>query len=164
MKKRLARSKKEAITRIYCNQKNNSKRRGHNPPTYSKQDLKDWLYSSEKFHHLFHLWENSNYDPSLRVSIDRVDDSLPYSMGNIQVSTWGENNSKGNCHRKNGTIKSQNKEVEQVFDGVVVATYHSMSEAERQTGIPNSSISQCCNNKCTHAGGYEWKFKIGTTS
>ncbi len=55
--------------------------------------------------------------------------------------------------------KSTSKIVYQ-FDhnGVFVNEYLSVSEANRQTDISNSSISQVCNGKLNHAGGYLWSY------
>ena len=43
------------------------------------------------------------------------------------------------------------------MSGNLVATYHSMMEAERQTGIRNSNISQCTRGLRHTAGGYIWR-------
>jgi hypothetical protein len=37
-------------------------------------------------------------------------------------------------------------------------TYSSASAVQRETGICQSHISQCCNGKRKTAGGYHWKF------
>ena len=46
-------------------------------------------------------------------------------------------------------------------DGKFVNEYHSISEAERNTGIYQSNIVQCCKNRKRYksAGGYIWKYK-----
>lgn len=44
-------------------------------------------------------------------------------------------------------------------DGKLINTYKSTMDAERQTGICNQSISECCNGgRCKSAGGFIWKF------
>lgn len=43
-------------------------------------------------------------------------------------------------------------------NGAIINTFTSMSEAERKTGIFNSSISNCCKGKRKTAGGYIWKY------
>lgn len=40
-----------------------------------------------------------------------------------------------------------------------VAEYPSAREAEIQTGINVSNISECCNGKRNYAGGYIWQYK-----
>lgn len=49
----------------------------------------------------------------------------------------------------------------QMFDkstGELLATFPSLREAERVTGINQSNISQCCLGKYKSAGGYIWKY------
>jgi hypothetical protein len=40
----------------------------------------------------------------------------------------------------------------------LIEVYPSAREAERQTGICNTSIIQCCKSKIKTAGGYIWKY------
>lgn len=42
-------------------------------------------------------------------------------------------------------------------DGEFIATYPSIMEAERQTGICNGNISACCNGRYKSAGGFIWR-------
>ena len=51
------------------------------------------------------------------------------------------------------------KEVQQLKDGQVLATYPSIKEAERITGINNSNIVRVCQGKRKTAGGYQWRYK-----
>ena len=49
----------------------------------------------------------------------------------------------------------------QMFDkstSELLATFPSLSEAKRVTGINQSNISQCCLGKYKSAGGYIWKY------
>lgn len=58
--------------------------------------------------------------------------------------------------------KDQSKPVLQfTMDGTFVAEYPSLSEAERQTGVSQGSISRCCNGHphYSHAGSFVWKWK-----
>ena len=51
------------------------------------------------------------------------------------------------------------KAVEQLtVDGEVIATYPSMKEAGRKTGIRDGNISKCCNGTAKTAGGYIWRY------
>lgn len=47
----------------------------------------------------------------------------------------------------------------QISDGIVIAEYSSLKDAERKTGISSKNICCCCNGKTTTAGGYEWRYK-----
>ena len=42
---------------------------------------------------------------------------------------------------------------------IIINEFRNGKEAERQTGIYQSSISRCCNGKLPSAGGYIWKYK-----
>lgn len=65
-------------------------------------------------------------------------------------------------HRKAHTEESvivKSKPVAQYTkNGEFVSNYPSGAEAERQTGICNSHILECCNGKRKSAGGYLWMF------
>ena len=45
-------------------------------------------------------------------------------------------------------------------NGEFIAEYPSAREAERTTGISNSSICQCCKGKRKSCGGYIWKYRL----
>lgn len=59
---------------------------------------------------------------------------------------------------KFGKDNPLSKAVLQIKNGRVVKKFGGIAEAERQTGINHSHISQCCNGKQITAGGYEWRF------
>lgn len=163
-KKNLAvfqRSKRGVASKIYGHQLSSSYRRGHEAPRYTRDDLLDWLMSQKLFHHLFHLWEISNYDKYLKPSVDRKEDKLGYTFSNIQLMTWGENDTKANRDKKSGKLSYSSIPVSQYSsNGVLLAVYHSLSQAARVTGATKSAISKCCNNKPKHrtAGGFIWKY------
>jgi hypothetical protein len=148
------------ITRIYGNQRGNSKQRGDDMPTYSKQKLKEWLFSQKKFHDLYDNWKASNYDRMLAPSCDRLDDYLPYNLDNLQLTTWQENYDKGNLDRKNGKNNKHNKTVLQFsMSGEFMAEYHSSMEAVRQTHVNRSNMNACCRGERKSTGGFIWKYK-----
>ncbi len=141
-------TKKGVVTLIFKTQNKNSIKRGHTPPLYTKKDLKDWLYSQELFHHLFHLWEISGYDKMLKPSIDRIDNSLGYSFSNIQLMTWREN-----------TAKEYRPVLQYSKDGVFINEFISGQHASNYTGITQSNVSRCCSGYRKTAGGFIWKYK-----
>ena len=51
--------------------------------------------------------------------------------------------------------KSKSKLVRCIETGIV---YYGAREAERQTGINQSSISKCCKGKQKTAMGYHWEY------
>lgn len=44
-------------------------------------------------------------------------------------------------------------------DGHLIKIWDTQKEASRVTGIPQASISACCNSKLKTAGGYRWSFR-----
>lgn len=78
---------------------------------------------------------------------------------NINYGTRNEKVSKALTKPKK-PIKSKLKPVYKYsLDGKLIATYLSISEAARQTGISKGNISQCCNGRLKTAGGFIWRFK-----
>ena len=61
----------------------------------------------------------------------------------------------------NTCIKQLKSVLQFTRQGEFVAEFPSIHEAERQTKIPQSNISMCCNGdkKYSHAGGYVWRYK-----
>lgn len=161
--KQYRRTKEGVAITIYSHQRGSSKKRGHEVPTYSKDDLREWLFNQEKFHYLFENWERSGYLKALKPSVDRIDDSIGYTMTNIQLMTWRENNKKAHSDMRGRKlvyeIKSGKAVRQYTRDGAYIAEYVSVREAERQTGADNRRISMCCNGKRNHTGGFKWEFK-----
>jgi len=94
------RTKKGKICKIYLKQVQSSKKRNMPLPTYSKEELYEWLMASQEFHHIFNLWIISGYDTRLAPSIDRANPYKPYTFDNIEIMTWNENDIKGRAERK----------------------------------------------------------------
>lgn len=68
-----------------------SKRRGFPPPQLnSRKSFEKWARENN----LDVLWErfvSSNFDSRLKPSIDRIDNSKPYTVDNMRLVTWQEN-------------------------------------------------------------------------
>jgi len=94
------RTKEGLIARLYYAQKCNSKQRSFRPPEYTKEELKEWLYSQSLFHLLYSEWKQSDYKTSLRPSVDRINDYIHYCLPNIQLLTWKDNAAKPRPRRK----------------------------------------------------------------
>jgi len=154
------RTKSGVASRIYGGQKQSSKRKGYPMPTYSKNELLEWLMSQEQFHTLYDNWKRLDYQTMYKPSVDRVDDYLGYTMSNIQLMTWGENHKKYTEEAKIGKNQKSGKAVVQYDKQLTpVAEYHSIMFASKQTGIQRRSIAACCAGKGETAGGFKWKFK-----
>jgi len=77
--------------------------------------------------------------------------------------TWKQNESKGHSDRKKGINNKSNKSVIQYDTSLtIIKEYHSLTEAERQTGVNHSNISACCLQKYGRKtlGGFIWKYKF----
>lgn len=63
--------------------------------------------------------------------------------------------------RKSDPDNPPNKRAVCMFskDGVFIRSFISQREAERQTGIHNTNISDCCSGRHKTAGGYKWKYE-----
>lgn len=148
------------IGRMHQNQVRSSKIRKHPMPNYAKQELIDWCLAQPLYHELHKTWKRSGYETNLAPSCDRIDDYKPYTLDNIKLVTWGDNNRKSHADRKQGINNKASKEVVQysIRRKTKVAAYFSAREAERTTGINNANIIQCCRGKAQTAGGYKWRY------
>jgi len=147
-------------SRIYASQVLHSKNRNHSIPEYSKNDLKEWLASQRLFYEIYDKWVESNYGKKLIPSVDRINDNEGYSIDNIQLMTWGENELRAYSCRKDGIIKGQSVSVLQFdLDDNFIKEYHSQSQAYRETGVGQWNISGVCIGRKETAGGFKWKYK-----
>jgi len=159
------RTKDGLIAKIYSSQRGNSKQRKHNPPTYTKQELKEWLFNQDLFHELFDKWVDSGYLKDLIPSVDRKKDDIEYTMDNIQLLTWVENEQKHNNDIRSAESKHGNKPQKAVIQydkqKNEIARFVSTMEAYRKTGVNQGDISSCCLSKLKSAGGFIWEYQNG---
>lgn len=156
------RTKEGLVGRMYSGQKSNYKSKGYIPVSYTKQELYDWIILQSNFNKLYNQWVDSGFKKLLIPSVDRIDDYKGYSLENIQLMTWGDNKRKGEKDRVNGINNKASKSVSQYdINNKKIKSFHSMSEAERITGVSSKRISEACDitkiNKT--AGGYIWKLE-----
>jgi len=154
-------TKNGLISNMYSNQKNNSKRRGHNPPLYSFCEFKEWVLSKNEFHSLYDFWVLNNYDKRHTPSVDRKDDYIGYCFDNIQITNWESNSKKFGIDMINGINTKQCKSVLQYdFNGNFIKEFYSIAQASRETKI-NGILGCVSNNPIKSAGGFVWKYKNG---
>lgn len=157
-----SRTPKGLVTSIYKSQKQSSVKRGHAMPTYSKQELSQWVLTHELFEMLYKDWCASGYDKYKKPSVDRLDDYCGYTLENIQLVTWFDNNTKGHVDRKSGKNTKQSKSVLQFeLDGTFLKEHHSLSEAGRENNMSFKNIHQAIigRNGSKQSGGFIWKYK-----
>jgi len=154
-------TKRGLVTVLYGSQRFNSKMRNHPPPSHSKSEFAEWLYSKTLFHELYDTWKASGYIKKLKPSCDRIDDYIGYSLSNMQIMTWEDNHKKYMKDAKAGVnLKGC---IPVIGTHIVTGTksyFFSIAEAERVTNINHTHISDCAHGKRNTAGGYRWSVDV----
>lgn len=141
--------------RLWHHNTKNSIKRGHPAPTYSQQELEDWITSQPNFNDLYQEWVDSDFNQFSSVSIDRLDNSKGYSFENIQLVSFQVNcdNAYRDVRHKvlhNPTLLNGGHRAVTRFTlkGTPICSYISMSAAAEYLGSDrHQSISSCCLGK-----------------
>ena len=156
------RTKAGVISEIYSGQKGSSKKRGHIPPEYSKEELTKWLFSQQLFHSIYKIWVDSGYKSRLKPSVDRKCDSSHYHLFNIQLMNWGENYDKSRLDMRIGRLIHGNRPQKAIIqydrDGNLIANHVSQAEASRVTGVSQGNLNNVLKGKGKTLGGFIWKY------
>ena len=137
---------------------------GKNTGGYLHVDLyKDGHEKTVKIHRL--VAEAFIPNPNNLDTINHKDeDKTNNTVSNLEWMSQKDNINYGTRNKRlseaNINHPSLSKQV-QMFDkktGELLATFPSIREAERVTGINKGHISQCCNGKRKSAGGYVWRY------
>jgi len=158
-------TKEGLVSCIYSDQRHNSKDRGYGMPVYTNKELREWLFNQEKFHELYDLWVASGYSKNAVPSCDRIDDYKGYSLDNIRITTWHENQFRYFEDSYNGINNKQNVAILQ-YDKKwnFIKEYYSVSNASRSIGVKNpvtarKNISMAAHGVNPSAYGYIWVLK-----
>jgi hypothetical protein len=151
-------SKDGVITQIYHQQRQNSVIRNHPIPSYSKQELYDWLISNPQFHILFDNWIKSGYKKEFAPSCDRVSSLRPYSFDNLQLDTFAQNLKNENYEMMQGIIGRAIPVIGTSIKTGASLSFISASQAQRKLGFHKSHISACCLGKRKSTGRYTWRY------
>ena len=114
-------------------------------------DLVDWT-------------EDAKGKPFDELQVNHKDQNkLNNCVNNLEWCTASYNVNYGDRNKKVSEWHKQNNKVRKAvlqftLDGKFVAEYPSVKEAERQTGIFDTSIIRCCKGKGHTAGGYVWRY------
>jgi len=142
---RIRRTKDGVVNTMYSHQRGSSKKRNHAMPTYTKQELKDWLFSQEKFHTLYDNWKRLDYQSEYKPSVDRLDERIGYTMANIQLVSWGENNRNHSIGIELETSSKFTRPIKQyTLEGELIEEFISVAEASRQLYISTGQIIGVC--------------------
>lgn len=153
------RTKSAVIRRIYNAQVERSKIKMLDKPSYSRQELENWLLDDWIFNLLFDNWKNTGFKKDMKPSTDRLNDYIGYTFENIRIVTWEENNSKGNYDQRNGNNNKSNHGVVQYFiDGKFIKAHCSIISASRLTKVDRGGITNTCKKKTKSSGGFIWKY------
>jgi hypothetical protein len=152
-------TKKGLTAVIYSNQRQNSTTRNMSMPDYTLEELREWVYSQPLFHELYDLWVESGYDTWQTPSLDRLDDYLPYTLDNLQVMTWKENNAKSMVDIREGrnrkpvrAVEGYNEETDDYVE------FYSVAQAARELNIGQSLIHRAAKGERNSAYGYYWQY------
>ena len=81
------------------------------------------------------------------------------NVDNLEWCTHQQNMMSGSCReRSSETQRKTHPNRKAVICIETQQIYSSMKEAQRETGISNTCISECCNHKRLTAGGFHWEF------
>lgn len=160
--------------KLYLTQVTHSVSRGHPAPGYTMSEFTAWAKAQPTFDALYSAWQESNYKKELAPSADRINDSQPYSLSNLQLMTWEANRNKGAKSKKDGdTLTLHRGVIAYNKDGSIHKEYVSLAEAMREfggKGTQSWGITTVCNGVPVKDGkgkyytprtykGFTWKWK-----
>lgn len=150
------------ISQIFNVQKVNSRARGHESPAYSCAELYEWAIT-QGLEAMCLVWAESGFDKDKTPSIDRKDVTQGYSLSNVRLVTWKENNDAQYEARKScEVVTRQNRAVRQLsLSGELIAVHKSIAAAARATGAVRSNINAMCtgaNQAIKSVGGFLWEY------
>ena len=90
------------------------------------------------------------------MKVDNRVENLEYCDAKYNIN-YGTRNERIAEKTTNGKLSKQVLQMDKT--NKIIAEYPSLREVQRQLGINNAHISQCCNGKQNTAGGYKWKYK-----
>ena len=164
------------ILTMYNGQLGKSKKRGHIPPNFNIEELKQWVLVQDNFKQLYRAWVDSSYDMQCIPTCDRLNDYLPYSLDNIQLLSFRDNTIKYHNDAKNGNnTKLCFPVIQLTLDGEYINEFHSVSAAARSVNTSQANIRNVCEGnplKYTNpdgstrtfiprkSKGFVWKYKL----
>ena len=139
--------------KMYQAQIERSAIRGHEAPSYTYDEFHSWLVMNE-YDSMLKAWVNSGMKKNLAPSVDRIDNSIGYTIDNIRLVTWRKNLEAAfdyfseNCKCK--------KLLRIDIDNGTVTEYVSVSAAVRDMGY---KVEYQIKNQVPCRNGFYWKYK-----
>ena len=150
-------SEKGVIRVIYKTQKRHNILRGHGEMTYTKAELKAWLYENG-FKAVYDEWASYGHKKENKPSIDRIDDFKGYSFDNIRLVTWAHNHEHqvSDILLGAGTSGIRCKKLGKYKPcGDLISVYVSYSSAVRDVGY---SLFRQVKKGISCRNGFNWKY------
>lgn len=128
------------------------------PPCYTLDQFTQWAIE-KGFAALYLDWLRSGYSNESAPCVVLINANDRNTLKNLLVVKRKDSHTKPkkqpvtSCYQLN---HKPMKQVNQIHNGSVVATYESMQSAALSTGISRGNISQVCAGKRKTAGGYSW--------
>ena len=141
--------------KIYGAQRESSRRRGHIYPDYDLGGLREWMLKQDNLSKLLKDYKASGGEKDLCPSVDRLDDEVGYTLGNIQLGTWRDNYMKEVAKQ---AVRQSRSVIQLDLNDEVIKEWAGTREAGRALGIDQSNISKVCRGVYNHAGGYKFKY------
>ena len=112
---------------VYNAQLRTSKKRGHQPPTYTREQFLNRYLKNAVYQLLYSKWVEGGMQSKDKPSFDRLDPSKGYSFENIELTTWAINYERAVEARKNPVVIYK--------DGKFFARYESQKAATDALGV-----------------------------
>lgn len=124
---------------------------------YSVQLFNGKTYKHYSIHRLVASHFISNPNNLLYVN-HKDENKLNNCVSNLEWCTASYNVNYGTSIKR--SVEKKSKSVLQLDKQLnLINKFSSISEAERQTGIPNTNIVKCCKEERKTAGGFIWKYE-----
>lgn len=130
-------------------------------PKYTFSELREWIINNNKWTSLYDDWIQCECQKRLTPSIDRIDELKTYSLDNIRLTTWEENDRMGSLNIRNGTGRGGKRcraVAQYDLGGNLIKIYHSFAAAGRETGLKHKVIWKCAAGILKTAYGFTWKY------
>lgn len=129
-------------------------------PNYTKEYLFQWLTDQELFQTLYDNWVESGYLKELKPSVDRINDSKPYTPENIVLTIWETNLSRCHENMRNGNYGNTLQPIVQFdINDNFIKEFISINEAVRETGLAQGNLWKVLNGIGKSLNNYKWKYK-----